>query len=115
MSLPPERKRRSIIVERAVQPRSHHPKDLLEQVYRVVKRDIDQLESQTSITEAQSRIVRDHGRFLIEAAKELRQQQKDEAARMAAMSDEELLSILEDPQLRAHLKQLIKEYECQSK
>lgn len=106
-----EAKRSRIIVEREVAPRTTSPKDMLESVYRLIKQDIDNLTQVKTLTATQSQVARDHGEFLIRACRELRQQAKDEAARYALMTDDELREILSDPALRAHLKQLIQEYD----
>lgn len=114
MSLPPRsdtRPKTGIVMEYEVRTPSTNPVDLLDQTFKLIKRDLDKYEEKADLSEAQARIVRDHGRFLVEANKEQRQASKEAAANAGKMSDDDLREVLRDPNTRAHLKQMIEEYD----
>jgi hypothetical protein len=73
---------------------STNPVDLLNDVYLLIKRDIERYKNQSSLSDAQSKTLRGHGEFLISATKQIRESAKDDQTKAAKLSDEELEAAL---------------------
>lgn len=104
MSLPPIRQKRRYPKKAILDPEQAkalalmnntvRPVELLDQVYAIMKRDIDRLDTIGTLTDSQAKQLHSHARVLIDASKEQRLVEAEALAKAKKMSDNELVEAL---------------------
>lgn len=111
MTIPPAKQpKRKALVGKKNQDTS--PLGLLKDVYSLIRSDLNRYMTLNALSESQSRVMRDHGRFLIEATREVRLAEKENRDWWKDMKDHELraialelISVLPIEELEEHIKE----------
>jgi hypothetical protein len=103
--------------KRIARPSAEHSKkvnldSLLQDIYRIVEKDIDNLRTELHRTEAQARILQGHAKLILDVVKEERIADKEGRDSAKKMTDTEIIQyIVSSPTLLSAIKKAIKDIE----